>query len=286
MDRPMLNCPKCGTEFNPADKFCKKCGTLVPSDVNIPGLKPVKRARLNWLPWVVALVTAFAVLYFGGMLALYKYREYTGYYDNLHRLQAEEKVKVTDDRNRTVVYEPTGERVRFRYPRVSITLKNRNKKHTTKFDDEIEPDLEKYYDGKHAANYVYYINDNVLSVIVEVRRLGENPRSDYFVYNFSLETGRMLEAETMILKNTKITDKQFFKMVKETYNSYFETADLTEKEKSIMLDRVSYEYVEPYFGERGHICFAAEIEKEDGSHEMAIFDAETQKRLTGPLDSK
>ena len=287
----MSNCPKCGAEFNPDDKFCKKCGAFVPSIANIPGLKPVKRARLNWLPWVVAFITAFAFLYFGGMLAFYKYRESTGYFDRVNQSQAEKNVNITD---RDVSFKNglTGEKVRFRYPLVSITKKTSTRKKNVDIE-EIERHIEKYCEGenegKYAADYSYYIsNKKVLSILVEVRpvvvsSIKETPSSRFFVYNVSINVGSTIDGDTLI-KDFKISDDAFFEKVEDTYNSYFKTADLTEWEKKRLLKRVSYEHLDPYIGKNGHLCFAVEIEREDGSSEGAIFDTETKERLKGPLD--
>jgi hypothetical protein len=80
-----------------------------------------------------------------------------------------------------------------------------------------------------------------------------------------------------------MSDKKFYQLVEETYINYFKTADLTEWEQERLLEHVKYDHLDPYLGEDGHLCFAVEIEKEDGTREGAIFDTETKERLKGPV---
>ena len=292
MAQAMSNCQKCGSEFTPEDKFCKKCGAFVPSAANIPGLRPVKRARFDWLPWVVGLFTAATALFFLGSMAVSLIGNKTGYFDRLNQSRAEENVSITD-RDVSFKNEYTGEKVRFRYPLVTITKKTSTKKKHVDIN-EIERHIEKYCEGenegKYAADYTYFIsNKNFVSILVEVRpvvvgNISETPSSKYFVYNISISVGSTMYGETLI-KDLKISEKDFYKLVEDTYISYFKTADLTEREQDKLLEQVSYKYLTPYVGENGHLCFAVEMEKEDGSREWAIFDTETKERLKGPLDS-
>ena len=280
----MSNCLRCGSELKPGDKYCDKCGAL--------NIQPVKRARWNWLPWIGVLFAAVSVLYFGGMTVFFKYKEQTGQFDNARQSRVEENVDITS-RNLRITNKLTGEKIRFRYPKVTITsypdTYRKRGKRTTRIS-EIDKDIGKYCEGekygRYAADYSYYINNKILSIIVEVRRVDETPRTDYFVYNIYVGTGTVIEADNLIRDDYKTSDDNFFEMAEKTFISCFEAGDLTEKEKDKLLGQLSYTFLEPYIGEGGHLCFAAEIEKEDGSHEMAIFDAEDQKRLTGPLDSR
>ncbi len=272
----MANCKKCGSVLKPGEYYCRNCGTL--------DIQPVSRARWDWLPWVVILFVSVSALFFLGTSAFYKYREKTGYFDRVYESQVEEKLSITDAENTTFENGMFTEKVRFRYPEVCVVIKQ-NRKKKTEYIDRIERDISKYYKGenkgKYAADYSYYVDrNNVVSILVEVTSLSENPSSKYFVYNVFLNTGSLLH-DYVLIHDRKLSDNEFRKMVEETYLNYFKTADLTEWEEEMLLKHM--EDMEPYIGENGHLCFMVEIEKEDGSHEGAIFDTETKERLKGPV---
>ena len=274
----MSKCIRCGSELKRGEQYCDKCGTL--------NLQPVKRARWNWLPWVVALITAATAMTFLYPVAIYTYRQKTGYYDRQYEADIEERLSITDDVNRTFENGMFAEKVRFRYPEVSVVTKQ-NRKNRTEDIDMIDRDISKYYEGdnkgKYAADYSYYVDrNNVVSILVEVTSLSEKPSSKFFVYNVFLNTGSLLK-EYALIHHVKVSDNKFKKLVEETYINYFKTADLTEWEQERLLEHVKYDHLDPYLGEDGHLCFAVEIEKEDGSREGAIFDTETKERLKGPV---
>ena len=274
----MSKCIRCGSELKRGEQYCDKCGTL--------NLQPVKRARWNWLPWVVALITAATAMTFLYPVAIYTYRQKTGYYDRQYEAEIEEKVSITDAVNRTFENGMFKEEVTFRYPEVSVVT-NQNRKKKTEYIDRIERDIRKYCEdeneGKYAADYSYYIDrKKMISILVEVTSLSETPSSSFFVYNIYVNTGTVHNGYSLI-HHINMSDKKFYQLVEETYINYFKTADLTEWEKERLLNHLSYEYLEPYIGEEGHLCFAVEIEKEDGSREGAIFDTETKERLKGPV---
>ncbi|MBO4449444.1 MAG: zinc ribbon domain-containing protein [Clostridiales bacterium] len=274
----MSNCKKCGSVLKPGEYYCNNCGTL--------DIQPVKRARWGWLPWAVAAFTAATALVFLVPMAVYAYRDKTGYFDRLNQARAAENVSITDAIDTSFKNELTGERERFRYPNVTIKILRSGKKKTEEYG-RIERDIEKYYEGnnrhKYAADYSYHIDKtNVVSVLVEVRSLSGTPSSRFYVYNISVNSGNTKRDEALI-SDLKISDEAFNQLVEETYKSYFKTADLTEWEKDELLDNISYSELNPYIGEDGHLCFAVKISKEDGSSEWAIFDTDTKKRLDGPL---
>lgn len=274
----MSKCIRCGSELKRGEQYCDKCGTL--------NLQPIKRARLNWLPWVVALITAATALVFINPVAIYKYREKTGYFDRVYESQVEEKLSITDAENSTFENGMFTEKVRFRYPEVSVVTKQ-NRKKKTEYIDRIKRDISKYYEGenkgKYAADYSYYIDrKNVVSILVEVTSLSETPSSKYFVYNVFLNTGSLLP-DYALIHDLKLSDNEFKKLVEDTCLNYFKTADLTEWEEERLLKHMTTEYLNVYLGENGHLCFTVEIEKEDGSREAAIFDTETKERLKGPV---
>lgn len=274
----MANCKKCGSVLKPGEYYCRNCGTL--------DIQPVARERWDWLPWVVILFVAVSALFFLGTSAFYKYREKTGYFDRVYESQVEEKLSITDAENSTFENGMFTEKVRFRYPEVSVVTKQ-NRKKKTEYIERIERDISKYYEGenkgKYAADYSYYIDrKNVVSILVEVTSLSETPSSKYFVYNVFLNTGSLLP-DYALIHDLKLSDNEFKKLVEDTYLNYFKTADLTEWEEERLLKHMTTGYLNVYLGENGHLCFAVEIEKEDGSHEGAIFDTETKERLKGPV---
>ena len=278
MDQPMSNCQKCGSVLKPEDKFCSKCGAGVPAAEIIPGLQPVKRQRWDWLPWVVGLITASTVLIFLMPMAVYTYRDKTGYFDRKNDLP--QKVTVTDAVNETFSSKLFGENTKFAYPEVSIKGKN-----TNTANRKIAKDLEEYHtdrEGDFAADYSYYVNKDVVSIVVEIcyAQSGKKKSPQYFVYNISVSNGRLLDNERLI-REYGISERAFIKKVEETYNRYFETADLNESEKEELKKDASL--VTPYIGRNGHLCFATVIQKEDGYNEEALFDTKTKKVLKGPI---
>ena len=274
----MANCKKCGSVLKPGEYYCNNCGTL--------DIQPIKRARWDWLPWAVAAFTAATALIFLVPMAVYAYRDKTGYFDRAYESQIEERLSITDDVNRTFENGMFAEKVRFRYPEVSVVTK-RNRKNRTEDIDSIDRDIRKYYEGenkgKYAADYSYYVDrNNVVSILVEVTSLSETPNSKFFVYNVFINTGRLLE-DYALIHHLKVSDDKFKKLVEETYLNYFKTADLTEWEEDRLLKHVTTAHLDTFIGENGHLCFAVEIEKEDGRREGAIFDTETKERLKGPV---
>jgi hypothetical protein len=281
----MSFCRNCGSELKPEIKFCEKCGTPVPAALDIPGLKPVKRARLNWLPWAVAGFTAVYVLFFGWFIVMAKvYGRNPGNFKNKNSVteKVSPEIKVYDAVNERFSSERFGDKTMFAYPEISIEGEN-----TDSANAEIEKDLGKYCKGnklgKYAAQYTYYISENVVSILVEMCRTKNDPRVEYYVYNISIETGKLLKDEELItLYGT--TDEDFFEKVKETYNSYYKDGKITQKEKDDLLKEMNYRNLYPYIGKNGHLCFAVSISKEDESSEDVIFDTNTKKPLTGLID--
>lgn len=272
----MANCVRCGSELKPSDKFCQKCGTL--------NIQPVKRARWNWLPWVVALSTAIIVIMLAGTAVLEIYRRNTGYYE--WRNDPSQNVTVTDAVNETFSSKLFGENTKFAYPEVSIKGKN-----TKIANKTIAKEIEKYHEGREgefAADYFYYFNmhpsfnKKVLSIVVEVCYVRTSKRSDshFFVYNISIEDGRLLNDE-QVLRKFGIGKTGLENAVKKTYDSYVKTVNLTEEEKKELYNDVHL--AEPFFGEDGHLCFMTVIPKEDGDNESILFDADTKKVLPGPI---
>ena len=275
----MANCVKCGSELKPTDKFCQKCGTL--------NIQPVKSRRWGWIPWVVALATAMIVFLLGGVSVLEIYRRNTGYYER--RNDPSQNVTVTDAVNETFSSKLFGENTKFAYPEVSIKGKN-----TRIANKTIAKEIEKYHEGREgefAADYFYYFNmdpsfnKKVLSIVVEVCYVRtskrSNSRSSFFVYNISIEDGRLLNDE-QVLRKFGIGKTGFEYSVKKTYDSYVKTVNLTEEEKKELYNDVHL--AEPFFGEDGHLCFMTVIPKEDGDNESILFDADTKKVLPGPID--
>lgn len=265
----MSNCVKCGSELKNGEKFCGKCGTL--------NIQPVKSRRWGWLPWVVALATAFNVFVLGGVSALEIYRRSTGYYERKN----EEIVTVSDAVNETFSSKLLGENTRFAYPQVSISGKR-----TNTANNKIAKEIEKYREdrkGDFAADYKYYISEKVVSVVVEVCYVGSGDRPDikYFVYNISLLSGRILNND-QTLKHCGTNEKAFKNRVEKFYDSYIDKANLTRAEQRELYNDAHL--AEPFIGDKGHICFAAVIPKGDGDSEAVLFDLSAKEVIKGPID--
>ncbi|MCR5340340.1 MAG: zinc ribbon domain-containing protein [Saccharofermentans sp.] len=265
----MANCVKCGSELKPTDKFCQKCGTL--------NIQPVKSRRWGWLPWVVALATAMIVFFLGGVSVLEIYRDNTGYYERL----SEDKVTVSDAVNETFSSKLLGENTKFAYPEVSIRGKR-----TNTANNKIAKEIEKYREGREgdfAADYKYYVSEKVVSVVVEVCYVGseDRPNIKYFVYNISLSNGRLLNND-QTLRHYGTNGNAFKNRVEKVYDSYIKTVNLTKKEQRELYNDAHL--AEPFIGNKGHLCFATIIPKEDGDNEAVLFDSSTKKVIPGPID--
>jgi hypothetical protein len=273
----MSKCQRCGSELKEGNKFCDNCGAFVPVPVVITVMP---RRRFNWLPWVVGLVTAATALLLISVIALELYRRSTGYYESARFVYSDIKVKgAVDD---TYVTGPSGEEVKFTYPKVEIRGKNTNTANR-KIKRNIEDYVKNGRKGDYAADYTYYINRNTVAVIVEVQSLKEDHSSKYFVYNITTTRGNTIR-DGDIVKRYGIESDEFFRLVEKSYKRYFKSVNLTEVEKEKMLGLISYSHLDPYLNDDGHLCFATEIIREDGSRQGALFDTDTLEYLEGPLE--
>lgn len=271
----MANCLKCGYELKPGDKFCDNCGTTV--------ILPIKRQRLSFLPWVVGMLTAALCMLFLIPTGIELYRKSTGYEKEEVRKQimSDCEVTVSDAKSEIFSSELYGEHTVFRYPRVEIEGRITNEANA-----KIRDRIEKYYDdenkGNYAADYTYYVNGNMVSILAEVYSLTVFRAHYHFVFNISIETGNLIDRYNF-RKQSGVSTRMFSDAVKETYEEYFETADLTEQDREWMLRHVSFDSLDAYFGENGHLCIGIEIEKEKGSNEYVRFDVETKKQIPSPI---
>ena len=121
------------------------------------------------------------------------------------------------------------------------------------------------------TDYMYYIGEDVVSVVVQYRYLfrdkhdysGDNWNS-YSVFNISIETGELLESSDFI-KLYGLTDDEFFDLADSCFFSilYVPSEDWDENDESQVRDnyeanqgnRLSYDELHPFISPEGHLCF-------------------------------
>lgn len=229
------------------------------------------------------MLTAALCMIFLIPIGIELYRKSTGYEKEEVRKQvmSDCEVTVSDAKREIFSSELYGEHTVFRYPRVEIEGRITNEANA-----KIRDRIEKYYDdenkGNYAADYTYYVNGNMVSILAEVYSLTVYRAHYHFVFNISIETGNLIDRYNF-RKQSGVSTRMFSDAVKETYEEYFETADLTEQDREWMLRHVSFDSLDAYFGENGHLCIGIEIEKEKGSNEYVRFDVETKKQIPSPI---
>ena len=177
----------------------------------------------------------------------------------------------------------------YQIPKIVISGKNTdaiNKKIKKAFPERISnPKKCKGYDLSDVW-FSYFISDKVVSVVIECYGVYDEYSQDYvykpdgsYVFNVSVKTGKQLSDKEM-LKLCGVTQNDFFKMVKESYNRIKPDEEFTKKDKKLTLEMVTSEYVHAYIGTNGHLCFIGVIwfDDEDGGYDYH-FDAETRKCL-------
>ena len=94
-----------------------------------------------------------------------------------------------------------------------------------RINDEIEDYYKPRIDGDpmefgypHNVKYYSYINDNILSLVIEV--ITDNGINEYKVYNLDIYDGTVV-TNTDILKLKKLTESEFLTKLKELYQNKF-----------------------------------------------------------------
>ena len=176
--------------------------------------------------------------------------------------KAEFKIEITDAANRS--FEIAGEKYNFKIPMVTITGVN-----TDEANAAIKAEIEKdFYDPEcpeaFDSNYEYYVGNKTASIIVSNMDLQGGEFIYVKAYNIDINTGKLVSGSEVV-KMAGMTDDEFFKNVKTIFTK-FDNTELkrcnSKSEKKYIkenLKKVSYKYVQPYFGNNGKLCFIGEV---------------------------
>lgn len=173
------------------------------------------------------------------------------------------KVGVTDAVDRSFVFD--GEKYSFKLPRITIADVN-----TDEINETIRTEIEKaYYEGENRevfdSKYKYFVNGNLVSILVSNMDLSGGEFEYVKVFNIDALTGKII-AGNEIVKLAGMTDEVFFDKVKDLYikfnkaqsrsNNLDEIDKLALKEN---LEQISYQFVQPYIGSNGKLCFVGDV---------------------------
>ena len=168
---------------------------------------------------------------------------------------------------------------KFHYLIPKITISGKD---TSAANKKMKKDLKIY--APHPENrpddmhYSYYIGEKFVSILVRIDHIPTAGCIEYKVYNVSIETGKLLSGREFA-KLYGLSDKKFFKLVKEIYkncwltnstDNYYYESDLEEN-----LKRVSYKYITPFVNEDGTLCFIGDCYRRLGDGGMA-FNTKTK----------
>ena len=114
------------------------------------------------------------------------------------------------------------------------------------------------------TDYMYYIGEDVVSVVVRYRYLFTDGTDIYYsVFNISIETGELLDPSEFIAL-CGLTDEEFFELadasfvtitegydIYDSVSGYYDDTDYYGMNK----DRISYDNFTPFYSPDGHLCF-------------------------------
>lgn len=173
------------------------------------------------------------------------------------------KVGVTDAVDRSFVFD--GEKYSFKLPRITIAGVN-----TDEINETIRTEIEKaYYEGENRevfdSKYKYFVNGNLVSILVSNMDLSGGEFEYVKVYNIDALTGKII-AGNEIVKLAGMTDEVFFDKVKDLYTKFNKAQsrsnNLDEIDKLALkenLEQISYQFVQPYIGSNGKLCFVGDV---------------------------
>lgn len=175
-------------------------------------------------------------------------------------------------------FDVSGYKCAYKIPKVTIPGKN-----TDAVNSKIKNELTKYSregDEPYQLTYTYYIDEKIVSVLVNYQNSVIDADYGYLAYNVAVSSGELIKDEDVV-KLYGITDDKFFMMVRSTYEKAggISTEVGPEAEECVKqnLKRVSYKYIDPYFGRNGHLCFVGFVDYVGGAGEGTVcFDAQIE----------
>lgn len=172
------------------------------------------------------------------------------------------EIKITDavDRSFTV----DDESYTYKIPQVTITGVN-----TDAANETIRTETDKqFYDGDNKeifdSNYEYFVSNKTVSLLISNMDLSGGEFVYIKAYNIDINTGKLISGSDVV-KLSGMTDDEFFGKVKTIYTK-FDNAEFkrceTKDDKNYVkqnLKKISYKYIQPYFGENGKLSFIGDV---------------------------
>ncbi len=166
---------------------------------------------------------------------------------------------------------------RYRIPKINLdgnTVANINAEiWATLYDGEVVGTLEwwnqEHYEGDAYITYDWYVNNKILSLVIESHRADYVTWSDYYVYNISISTGERI-SNSELISMAELSQDEYFDTVRQALGSeyfqgkehYIEYWGYDDFFRTQLEDTLSDENIQncvPYFNENGQLCIIAVI---------------------------
>ena len=182
--------------------------------------------------------------------------------DAMNIEKASHKIEVTDAENRS--FKVADEEYSFKIPQVTISGVN-----TEAANETIKAEIDKaFYDCEKKecfdSDYKFFVGNKTVSILVSNMDLTGGEFVYVKVFNIDVNTGKLI-ADSEVVSLSGMNDDAFFKKVKTIYTA-FDKKEVkkcnTKYEKNYVngnLKKISFKYIQPYFGENGKLCFIGEV---------------------------
>ena len=172
------------------------------------------------------------------------------------------KIEVTDAVSRS--FKIDDEQYSFKIPKVTISGVN-----TDAANETIKSEIDKeFYDNDKKeifdSDYKFFVGNKAVSILVSNMDLNGGEFVYVKVYNIDVNTGKLISGSEVV-KLSGMTDGDFFKQVKTIYTK-FDNNEIkrceTKSEKNYIkenMKKISFKYIQPYFGDNGKLCFIGEV---------------------------
>lgn len=177
-------------------------------------------------------------------------------------------------------FEVEEEEYKFQIPKVTISGIN-----TDSVNKKILKDNPvSLYDPKEefwGLTFSYHIDGTVISLLVDRYNINEMFH-EYFVYNISVETGKLLDNKSF-LNICGTTEEEFLSIVRDIYSKLeLEKEWFEQEDKEATLKMATFEYIHPYLNEKGQLCFVGMVQYEEDEDEPigleTLFNTVTDRR--------
>jgi hypothetical protein len=172
------------------------------------------------------------------------------------------KIEVTDAVNRS--FKIADEQYSFKIPKVTISGVN-----TDAANETIKSEIDKaFYDNDSKecfdSDYKFFVGNKTVSILVSNMDLTGGEFVYVKVFNIDVNTGKLI-SDSEVVKLSGMTDDAFFNKVKTIYTNFDnkEIKKCTDKsEKNFIkenMKKISFKYIQTYFGDNGKLCFVGEV---------------------------